>query len=236
MCNIGIISSNNELENGVYANMLEVAEYNIHFLNLHENIKLNDATKKLDVLIIEEASIENQMSIICDTIIKVREQTSLLIWILSDTTDKSTRMVYLKLGADSIIDKTIDSEELILIIEKNLSRYLEKSMYHAKNSTGFLQQGSKQERKRLKLIHSNSSVLLNGKQEVSLTKLEFKTIELLSNHIGKVLTYEDIYENIWDKVSEDKQYRVTNIIYHLRRKLEDDYIKTVRSKGYMLMT
>lgn len=118
MCNIGIISSNNELENGVYANMLEVAEYNIHFLNLHENIKLNDATKKLDVLIIEEASIENQMSIICDTIIKVREQTSLLIWILSDTTDKSTRMVYLKLGADSIIDKTIDSEELILIIEK----------------------------------------------------------------------------------------------------------------------
>lgn len=109
-------------------------------------------------------------------------------------------------------------------------------MYHAKNSTGFLQQGSKQERKRLKLIHSNSSVLLNGKQEVSLTKLEFKTIELLSNHIGKVLTYEDIYENIWDKVSEDKQYRVTNIIYHLRRKLEDDYIKTVRSKGYMLMT
>ena len=46
---------------------------------------------------------------------------------------------------------------------------------------------------KIELIQSNFSVLLNGNLEVSITKLEFKTIELLSQLTGEALSYEEIY-------------------------------------------
>ena len=239
MYNIGIISSDNELTTSAYVDTLKAAECAIYHLELNDCNTWIDTIERLDALIIEEASIDNQMGIVCDTLIKLRERTSALIWVLSETADKPTRIVYMKLGADSIIDKTIDSDELTLIITKNLNRYFDKSIKGSQRSTE-LSQGGEQEKQKIKLIHSNFSVLLNGNQEVSLTKLEFQTIELLSNHVGEVLTYNEIYKNVWENAKGDKQYRVTNIIYHLRRKLEvnnneNTYIRTIRSKGYMLV-
>lgn len=82
-------------------------------------------------------------------------------------------------------------------------------------------------------------------QEVSLTKLEFQTISFLQENIGKAMSYEEIYQAVWQEKHtgsplENRQYRISNLIFHLRKKMEinnvhPNYIKTVRSKGYMLM-
>ncbi|WP_430607161.1 two-component system, OmpR family, response regulator VicR [Enterococcus sp. AZ170] len=237
MYNIGVVSSNPEIENTTYIKALKESEYNVHYLK--EKHKWERQTCELDALIIEEEESDNQMSLICESIIKIREQTSALVWVLSQNTDKSTRIVYLKLGADAIIDTSIDSEELVLLIKGHLKRYSEKKQRGLKVYEETPLQESDVPKK-IELVHSNFSVLLNGSQEVNLTKLEFRTIELLSNHVGQALTYEEIYKNVWDGGDEDKQYRVANIIYHLRRKIENEdhangYIKTIRSKGYMLM-
>lgn len=237
MYNIGIISSSTKTNQDTYIDALEESKYNISYLD--DKSKLDLVTDELDALIIEETETKNQMSVICESIIKVREQSSALVWILSENTDKSTRIVYMKLGADGIINTSIDSDELVLFIQGNLKRYSKKSQKSQDSYEEKRLMETTPTKKRVELVPSNFSVLLNGKQEVSLTKLEFRTIELLSNHVGQALTYEEIYKNVWNGGDEDKQYRVANIIYHLRRKLEveesdEEYIKTIRSKGYML--
>lgn len=125
MYNIGVVSSNPEIENTTYIKALKESEYNVHYLK--EKHKWERQTCELDALIIEEEESDNQMSLICESIIKIREQTSALVWVLSQNTDKSTRIVYLKLGADAIIDTSIDSEELVLLIKGHLKRYSEKN-------------------------------------------------------------------------------------------------------------
>ena len=70
--------------------------------------------------------------------------------------------------------------------------------------------------------------------------MEFKVFELLFDKHDKALTYEEIYQHIWGNESaEKKEYRVSNIIFHLRGKIEEDpttpkFIKTVRTIGYKL--
>ncbi|MBO0441109.1 response regulator transcription factor [Candidatus Enterococcus ikei] len=239
MYNIGIISSNTKLDDSTYIEALKETKCNVHYLK--DKQKWNITMDELDALIIEEAETENQMSIVCESIIKIREQTSALLWVLSKNKDKSARIVYMKLGADGIINTSIDSDELSLFVCGSLRRFAEKKQKVYEEQVNPLFQELTMPKKKVELIHSNFSVLLNGNQEVSLTKLEFRTIELLSNHAGQALTYEEIYKNVWSGEDEDKQYRVANIIYHLRRKLEGDdstneYIRTIRSKGYMLIT
>ena len=53
------------------------------------------------------------------------------------------------------------------------------------------------------------------------------------------IKYEELYKNVWKDTANERKYRVANVIFHLRKKIEQDvnkpqYIKTIRSKGYML--
>lgn len=73
----------------------------------------------------------------------------------------------------------------------------------------------------------------------SFNKIEFFTIEYLYKHAGQTITYEELYKNVWKDTANERKYRVANVIFHLRKKIEQDvnkpqYIKTIRSKGYML--
>ncbi|MDN3193933.1 winged helix-turn-helix domain-containing protein, partial [Enterococcus faecalis] len=63
--------------------------------------------------------------------------------------------------------------------------------------------------------------------------------EKLFKHAGQTITYEELYKNVWKDTANERKYRVANVIFHLRKKIEQDvnkpqYIKTIRSKGYML--
>lgn len=122
MYNVGIISTNNEVENSTYVDALEESECRVHYLQ--DKKKWLVSVEKLDALIIEETETDNQIGMICESIIAIREQSSALIWVMSKNADKSTRIVYMKLGADGIINKTIDSDELSLFVQKNLNRYV----------------------------------------------------------------------------------------------------------------
>nr|WP_277989067.1 MULTISPECIES: helix-turn-helix domain-containing protein [Enterococcus] len=82
--------------------------------------------------------------------------------------------------------------------------------------------------------------MIDGDVEVSLTKLEFKLLDVLSQKPKMTFSYDEIEKQVYGSDSKTRQYRITNLIYHLRRKLERTtgqnkvYIKTVRSRGYML--
>ena len=89
------------------------------------------------------------------------------------------------------------------------------------------------------IIDSLQHTIHKGKQEISVTNIEFQMLYFLAMHKGMAMSKEQIYEYVWngEYVFDD-----SNIISHIRRlrvKIEDDpakpkYIQTFRGIGYKM--
>lgn len=72
---------------------------------------------------------------------------------------------------------------------------------------------------------------------IELTPTEFRLLETLAEHAGRVLTHEQLLEQVWGyDAGEDTGY-IKRYIWYLRQKLEDDptnpqHILTERGFGY----
>lgn len=202
----------------------------------HNIIELTEELEwleKLDAIIILEENISN-LSAICELISKIKKRSTCYIWVMIATENSVGKLVYLQLGADEVFDLNREAKEIGFIIENSLRRVNEPLANESVASESY------PNNELLKLIPNNASVLIEGNQEIVLTKLEFQMLELLLKNAGMAVSYETIYQAMWkaDTV-ENKQYRIANVVYHLRKKIEKNikkpiFIKTVRSKGYML--
>ena len=79
--------------------------------------------------------------------------------------------------------------------------------------------------------------VLQGGEDVSLTRLEYSTLVLLASNPGIVLTRTQIFEAVWNMDSDSCQSSISTVICNLRKKIEPDnknptYIKTVLGIGY----
>ncbi|WP_207695856.1 hypothetical protein DOK67_0001427 [Enterococcus sp. DIV0212c] len=233
MYNIALIS-NLESSKSQYITALKEKKCTVQPVNLQE---VDEGIKKMDAVIITESALE-EIALTCELIIKVRNLTSSFIWILSDESTKVNRIVHLQLGADGTFDNRTESDEFCLYIMNTLERRVNKKNQKVTH-TQLAGPSVGGKVPTIQLVPNNFSVSIEGKGEVGLTKLEFKALEALIRHKGEAITYEELYKNVWGKEKGDKKYRVANLIFHLRKKLEDDsfkpkYIRTVRSRGYML--
>ena len=76
----------------------------------------------------------------------------------------------------------------------------------------------------------------NG-QVVELTSVEYRIMELLMSHPGKVYTKQQIYEAGWEDDFVVADNNIMVCISKLRSKLSEDqteYIKTIRGLGYRM--
>ena len=76
----------------------------------------------------------------------------------------------------------------------------------------------------------------NGKV-VELTSVEYRIMELLMSHPGKVYTKQQIYEAGWEDDFVVADNNIMVCISKLRSKLSEDqteYIKTIRGLGYRM--
>ncbi|MFD1902002.1 winged helix-turn-helix domain-containing protein [Enterococcus termitis] len=132
---------------------------------------------------------------------------------------KTNKLVYLQLGADGVLNEESEQEVSLLQLTNLLKRIKADDIPTIEENT--TEQRTNTEIP-IQLIATNLSVLLKGKVEVALTKLEFEVISYLAEHSGKAITYEEIYRKIWngefgDTETGNKQYRVSNLIFHLRK-------------------
>ena len=79
----------------------------------------------------------------------------------------------------------------------------------------------------------NYQTFVDG-EPVALTKREFEILRELLNHQGKVMTREILLEKLWKYEFYGNDRVVDNHIKNLRRKLERDYIETVKGIGYRI--
>ena len=73
---------------------------------------------------------------------------------------------------------------------------------------------------RLRLDPSHRSAMGSNKQEVKLTNLEFRLLHLLMSRPGYVFPAEEIIQTVWG--TEGDVALLKNVVYRLRKKLEED--------------
>ena len=88
-------------------------------------------------------------------------------------------------------------------------------------------------------VHYEERRVTMGGSPVRLTATEFKLLHMLTEHAGRVLTYEALIHRLWNGTDSGDPDRVRTFIKQLRRKLGDDpahprYILNERGIGYRI--
>lgn len=159
---------------------------------------------------------------------EIRKKSKVPVIILSVREDESDKIAALDAGADDYLTKPFNAGELLARIRAVMRRTLpenKKSLFKVR---------------KLAIDIAKHSVEIKG-QPVHLTPTEYDVLKLLVYNAGKVLTHEQILNEIWSKTEDyegiDHLLRVT--ISNLRNKIEPDsnrpeYILTEPGVGYRL--
>lgn len=73
----------------------------------------------------------------------------------------------------------------------------------------------------------------NG-NEIVLTQKEFELFQIMLENQGKVFTRQMLLDRLWGIDSEVEDRIVDSHIKNLRKKLDTDYIETIRGVGYRI--
>ncbi|EOH92902.1 hypothetical protein UAW_02943 [Enterococcus haemoperoxidus ATCC BAA-382] len=175
---------------------------------------------------------DTQLADICNVYMKILEYNSCPVWIYKEECNENDRLLLYNIGAISVFSEEMYQEEIVKAIHNGL--VLLQNIRGNKNK----EKNQKNNEKNFKLINENLCVLLDNKTPIYLTKKEYKTLSILYAASPKAVSYKELYEQIWGLPYDEKNYRIANIIFHLRLKLEKDVsspkiVKTVRSNGYL---
>ena len=194
--------------------------------------------KNLDAIIIRENALEDT-ALTCKILLKLKERTDLYVWVFSSGYQKFGRTVYLQLGALGVIPEDCDATELQLIVTNSLKKKNNKKVNGLSSSENYDAGIIMDNELKFKLIPRNHSLKISEGKEIPLTNLEYKALDMLYMNANNTVTYEELFEAVWDKDFSCQGYRVANLIFHLREKLKQNsedltFIRTIRSKGYLL--
>ena len=163
------------------------------------------------------------------TLLKVRESKNLPIILLSAKSEDADKILGLTAGADDYITKPFNPSELVARVKSQLRRYTQLGAMQIKE-TQIVIRG-------LVLDTESKSVTVDG-EAVRLTPLEYKILELLCRHPGRVFSTEEIYRQVWnDDIVSDNAIAVH--VRHIREKIEINpkeprCLKVVWGVGYKI--
>lgn len=153
------------------------------------------------------------------------------ILMLTAKGDDFDRIFGLELGADDYLAKPFNHRELSARI-KALIRRADYAAHHIHDSAD-----SKLTLNDLQVYVSNRSAICNG-ENLELTGTEFSLLALFLNRVGKLITKEDISEEVLGRKLAPFDRSIDMHVSNLRKKLAQmnsvNQIKTVRGAGYVL--
>lgn len=162
--------------------------------------------------------------------LKIRENMSLPIIILSAKSEDADKILGLNFGADDYMTKPFNPLELVARVKSQLRRYTQLgSTARSDNQSEFRTGG-------LVIRDDLKEVTVDG-EKVKLTPIEYNILLLLVKNQGKVFSINQIYENIWNEDAIGADNTVAVHIRHIREKIEINpkeprYLKVVWGVGY----
>jgi two-component system response regulator CpxR len=155
---------------------------------------------------------------------RVRREAKLPVLMLTARGEDEDRIVGLELGADDYLPKPFNTRELVARI-RAIMRRLEQR-----------QPGGKLEINGIAIDPGTREVTRDG-EPVEATTFEFDILETLMRSAGRVVSRDELMEELYGRKATPFDRSVDMHISHLRKKLEGDkpLIKTVRGVGYQFV-
>ena len=165
-------------------------------------------------------------------IMKIRQESSIPIIILSAKTQDTDKVLGLNLGADDYVAKPFNPLELIARVKSQIRRYTNfgAAVQSQESSEQIYATGG------LVINDDRKEVTVDGEM-VKLTRIEYNILLFLVHNKGKVFSIDQIYEQIWKEEAFGADNTVTVHIRHIREKIEIDpknpkYLKVIWGIGY----
>ena len=155
---------------------------------------------------------------------RVRRESRLPVLMLTARGEDEDRIIGLELGADDYLPKPFNTRELVARVRAIMRRLEER------------RPGIKFEVNGISIDPGTRDVTRNG-TPVEVTTFEFDILEALMRAAGRVVSRDDLMEELYGRKATPFDRSVDMHISHLRKKLETDkpLIKTVRGVGYQFV-
>jgi two-component system alkaline phosphatase synthesis response regulator PhoP len=153
---------------------------------------------------------------------KLRRESDAYVIMLTAKTEETDKIVGLSVGADDYVTKPFSPRELVARIKAALRRI---------RSGRGAPEGGLLTFEHLRIDCGSRQVWVDD-QLVDLTATEFDLLRTLAEHHGMVMSREQLLEKIWG-YEYYGELRVVDVhIGHIRQKLGERFIVTVRGVGY----
>lgn len=163
---------------------------------------------------------------------QIRKISNIPILMLSAKVQDSDKILGLDLGADDFVTKPFNPLEVVARVKSHLRRYYKLNESTSQSEDTVLEV-------RDLCLDLGSCTLRKAGQIIPLTSTEYKILQLLMKHPGRIFTKVQIYESAIGEYFGNDENTIMVHISRLRDKIEDDeknpeYIKTVRGLGYKM--
>ncbi len=162
-----------------------------------------------------------------ETLARIRQLSRVPVIMLTAKDTEPEKVRAFQLGVDDYVTKPFSFAELSARIQAVLRRS-HMTVPEAKNkrySSGDL------------VLDVDAHRVTKAGKLVELTPTEFRLLQTLAEHAGRVLTHEQLLEQVWGYDGAEDTGYIKRYIWYLRQKLEDDptnprHILTERGFGY----
>ena len=164
------------------------------------------------------------------TLMKLRETRNIPVILLSAKSEDADKILGLTAGADDYVTKPFNPSELVARVKSQLRRYTALGSI-AKQNEEIVIDG-------LCINIENKTVRVDG-EDIRLTPIEYKILELLARNRKRIFSAEDIYRNVWNEETAVGDNTIAVHIRHIREKIEINpkepkYLKVVWGIGYKI--
>ena len=155
-----------------------------------------------------------------EVLTQIRRESQAYTIFLTARTEETDRIVGLTLGGDDYVTKPFSPKELVARVNAAFRRLQTQT---ATQSILFSQH--------LRLDRKSRNVLVEDSQ-LELTQMEFDLLATLMEHHGQVLSREQLLDHVWGAAYYGETRVVDVHVGHIRQKLNDRFITTIRGIGY----
>ena len=164
------------------------------------------------------------------TLMKLRESRNIPVILLSAKSEDTDKILGLTAGADDYVTKPFNPSELVARVKSQLRRYTTLGSIGKQNGEIIIEG--------LCINTENKTVKVDG-EDIRLTPIEYKILELLARNRKRVFSAEDIYRNVWNEETVVGDNTIAVHIRHIREKIEINpkepkYLKVVWGIGYKI--